>query len=256
VFLAVPAAAVAAAALARDAAVESAIVQAFVVALAGTTAGVLNQLVLTAERLRRTRQQLAHAAVAHERDRVARDLHDVLGHTLSVMVVKAAAARRLAHTDPDAAVAHATDIEDVGRAALGQVRRTIEDVNKLTLADELARAADVLAAGGIKLTPPAVSAPTSGADEPLAWALREGVTNVLRHSGARHCRIDLATEGDTCRLTITDDGIGADARDSGGRGGLEGLRRRLELSGGGLDARASPGGYTLSAWMPHAKAPA
>ena len=98
----------------------------FVVLLAGAASSAFAALIDTVAELRRTRQELARVAVAEERERFARDLHDLLGHTLSVMVVKAQAVRRLAATDPDAAVGHAADIEQIGRRALGDVRQAVD----------------------------------------------------------------------------------------------------------------------------------
>jgi two-component system sensor histidine kinase DesK len=243
--------------LGADSYVDARTVQAFMVALAGTTAGVLNQLLVTTETLRRTRRQLAVAAVTQERERVARDLHDVLGHTLSVMVVKASAVRRLARVDPDAVVVHATDIEQVGRSALSEVRRTIQNTHRLSLEDEIHRAGEVLRAAGIDAVLPSIPvawAPSdpAGAGEPLAWALREGVTNVLRHSGAGRCAVRLEHHDDSCQLTITDDGAGVRGGRGRSAGGLDGLRTRLELAGGGVETHSGTSGFTLRAWVPRA----
>jgi two-component system sensor histidine kinase DesK len=229
----------------------SVLVQGFVVALAGTTAGVLSRLVVLTETLRRTRERLAVAAVARERDRVARDLHDVLGHTLSLMVVKAAAVRRLIESDPTAAAAHAGDIEEVGRSALSSVRQTLSNAARPTLGDELASARDALESAGIDAHLPAVAVDDAAGAEPLAWALREGVTNVLRHSQARHCWIKVSPENAGVRLTIEDDGIGVDSDSGVGGGvGLSGLRRRIEGAGGHLHTQSAQVGFTLTAWVP------
>lgn len=223
---------------------------AFTVILAGATAGVLSQLVETSETLRRTRAQLAAAAVDQERDRIARDLHDVLGHTLSTMVVKAAATRRLVRTDPDAAAGHAADIEAIGRTALTSVRQAIDDTHPLDLAEELATAAATLEAAGISATLPGPGPGRCPADQPLAWAVREAVTNVVRHSQARHCHIRLTDEGGRRQLTVTDDGVGGSRPPTAGAHGLSGLRRRLELAGGTLQVQPGSEGFTLTAWVP------
>lgn len=228
--------------------IEEALTRAFVAALTGTTAAVLNRLLVTNRLLRQTREQLAQAAVAQERERVARDLHDVLGHTLSVIVVKAAAVRRLLASDPAAAAEHAADIENVGRTALTRVREVVMDAAPPTLTDELATAVEALHAAGITVTAPDPM-PDDARGEPLAWALREAVTNVLRHSGAEHCRIRLDRADDTVTLTVSDDGIGPAG--SRAEGGLAGLRRRLQAAGGGLDVRAGGDGFTVIAWVPH-----
>lgn len=228
---------------------DATVPQAFVVALAGTTAAALSRLVATAEALRRTREQLAVSAVGAERERVARDLHDVLGHTLSLMVVKAAAVRRLAPTDPAAAASHAEGIERIGRTAMSQVRDTIHDAQVPTLEEQLGAARDALSAADVVTSIRVESRPVGVADELLAWTLREGVTNVLRHASADHCWITLVRAGGAHRLTVCDDGVGSRGRPHG-QGGLEGLRVRLESAGGGMTTRGTPEGFTLTAWVP------
>ena len=170
---------------------DEVLAQAFVVLLAGVAAAAFSRLVSTAEELRRTREELAEAAVARERERFSRDLHDTLGHTLSVMVVKAAVVRRLVRTDPVAAAEHATDIEEVGRQAMAQLRETVDGTVVPRLADELREARMSLAAAGIHATVRSVQPVPPVAVAPLAWAVREGVTNVLRHSGASECLVDV-----------------------------------------------------------------
>lgn len=235
-----------------DPVMEQALTRVFVVALTGTTAAVLNRLLIANRELRRTREQLAVAAVAQERERVARDLHDVLGHTLSVIVVKAAAVRRLLAADPAAAAGHAADIETVGRTALSRVREVVHDAAAPDLHAELAAARAALGAAGIAVDAPVESTIGAELGEPLAWALREGVTNVLRHSGASSCRIALSRTDGAVRLTIADDGVGHLGERADGLGGLAGLRRRLRAAGGDLDVRPGDEGFTLIAWVPDA----
>ena len=227
--------------------------------LAGVAAAAFSRLVSTAEELRRTREDLAEAAVARERERFSRDLHDTLGHTLSVMVVKAAVVRRLVGTDPVAAAEHATDIEEVGRQAMAQLRETVDGTVVPRLADELREARMSLAAAGIHATVRSVQPVPPVAVAPLAWAVREGVTNVLRHSGASECLVDVTHDGGRVRLTVADDGVGApaafatpaaDAGSPGRRGGLEGLHDRLSAAGGGVDVTPGTDGFTLTAWVP------
>jgi two-component system sensor histidine kinase DesK len=226
-------------------------VQAFVVALAGACTTSFVRLRETVAELRRTRGELARAAVAEERDRFSRDLHDLLGHTLSVMVVKAQAVRRLAHTDPDQVVAHAADIEDVGRQALGDVRHAVEALRTPNLADELANARRALSAAGVEtiVLGEDLELPDE-IDAAFAWVVREGTTNVLRHSAAAHCRIELA-DGGELRVTVSDDGIGAPTLTGDGRSsGLDGLRRRMVATGGLLEVEPEAEGFRLSAVVP------
>ena len=252
IWVAVPVTAVAAAFLQyrHDPDLDQALTTVFVISLTGITAAVLNRLLVTNQVLRRTREQLATAAVAQERERVARDLHDVLGHTLSVIVVKAAAVRRLVGTDPAAAAVHAADIETVGRTALSRVREVVDDTAPPSIDAELAAARDALSTAGIAAELPSDGTVWEGAGEPLAWALREAVTNVLRHSGASHCRVELTRNDRTLRLIVADDGVGHLGTRT--EGGLAGLRERLRAAGGDLDVQPGGDGFTLTAWVPDA----
>lgn len=161
--------------------------------------------------LRAAREELARRAVEKERLRFSRDLHDLLGHTLSVIVVKSEAARRLAPGDLDAALAQITDIESVGRQALTEIREAVTGYREGSLPTELDRARSALTAAGVE---PSVSqsgppvAPETAAL--LGWVVREAVTNVVRHSAATHCTITVTGTQDRVRLTVTDDGRGAD----------------------------------------------
>lgn len=225
--------------------------QAFVVLLAGVAAAAFSRLVSTADELRRTREELAEAAVARERERFSRDLHDTLGHTLSVMVVKAAVVRRLVPTDPAAAAEHAADIEVVGRTAMAQLRQAVDGTVVPSLAGELREAERALAAAGIRADVRRPQPMPAGAAGPLAWALREAVTNVLRHSGASRCTVEVSHRDGAYRLTVTDDGEGGTASTgTGRRGGLDGLHERLSAAGGGLDVRPGGDGFSLTAWVP------
>jgi two-component system sensor histidine kinase DesK len=225
----------------------------FVVLLAGAASSAFAALVDTVAELRRTRQELARVAVAEERERFARDLHDLLGHTLSVMVVKAQAVRRLAATDPDAAAAHAADIEQIGRRALGDVRQAVDAMRAPTLVDELDGVRRALDAAGIVTTVDWTAADPSGkADEVLAWVLREGATNVMRHSGASECRIELTERDGRLELSIADDGVGQPTTPSVRLGGLAGLRDRLAAAGGDLVVDKPGDGFRLVARVPGA----
>ncbi|HET9499433.1 MAG TPA: histidine kinase [Marmoricola sp.] len=223
-------------------------VQGFVVSLSGAATTSFVRLTETVEELRRTRTELANLAVAKERERFSRDLHDLLGHTLSVMVVKAQAVRRLAASDPAAAAEHAADIEEVGRSALIDVRQAVDAMRAPSLSEELAGARRALEAAGIRAT--VVGEPQalpSGTEEALAWVVREGSTNVLRHSGAARCRIELSDGAERVTLTVRDDGVGGPRPPAGRQGGLEGLRRRMLAAGGQLEAGPDENGFRLVA---------
>ncbi len=189
------------------------------------------------------RQENARLAVQEERNRMARDLHDILGHSLTVITVKAELAGRLMDEAPERARSEVADLERLSRDALADVRRAVEGYREISLAGELARAREALAAAGIHATlPNATDEVPSDLREAFAWVVREGVTNVIRHSGAEHCTITL----DGARLTIRDDGRGRG--DAAGLGnGLRGVQERAGAAGAMLISRdVEPHGFELT----------
>ena len=226
--------------------------------LAGGIVFVMLKLFNVVTQLKETRQELARVAVADERLRFSRDLHDLLGQTMSVVALKAEAVRRLAPLDPEAAAAQAESIEQISRQALAEIREAVSGYRETSLAEELDRARSLLGAAGIE---PLVreSGPqlTAQAEKLLAWIVREGVTNVLRHSGARRCEISVERGADPVRLSISDDGGGTGSRalGSGNGNGLRGLTERLTTVGGTLEAGPWKTGFRLLATLP-AKLPA
>ncbi|HST17454.1 MAG TPA: sensor histidine kinase [Gaiellaceae bacterium] len=203
--------------------------------------------------LKATREELARLAVTEERLRIARDLHDLLGHSLSVIALKSELARRLVERDPDRAVAEIDDIQSVTREALADVRQTVQGYRRPSLADELDGARTALAAAGIdcELRDGHVELPED-VEAVLAWAVREGATNVIRHSGAQHCAIRLQAEGDRAELEIDDDGRAAPAGTPGI--GLRGLRERAQRVRGEVEAGVRPdGGFRLRLTVPLAR---
>ncbi|MFC4587745.1 sensor histidine kinase [Sphaerisporangium corydalis] len=218
---------------------------------AGLVPSIMLRLFEVIEQLKRTREELAARAVAEERLRFSRDLHDLLGHTLSVMVVKAEAVRRVLPGDTAAAVQQAADIERIGREALTEVRAAVTGYRGRGLSAELESARTVLADAGVRLTTRArVLELAPEADALLGWAVREGVTNLIRHSGARTCRIDLAAGDDGTVLEILDDGRGGAPLAWSGHG-LKGLRERVAATGGLLEVTdQDPGGFRLRVTLP------
>ncbi|GAA1162563.1 sensor histidine kinase [Ornithinicoccus hortensis] len=218
--------------------------------LSGMGTFLVHQLAATIRELDRTRRQLAEAAVSAERVRFSRDLHDLLGHTLSVIVVKAEAVRRLAEADPAAAAAHGAEIEALGRSALTEVRQAVAGYREGGLEDEVSRAAAALRAGGIRPVighvPPGLD---PGAERQLAWVVREATTNVLRHSGASTCRVLVDRPAGGARVTVADDGHGTPGGLANGTG-LVGLRERLAGRGGTVTVEHGPDGFTLVAEVP------
>lgn len=175
-------------------------------------------------------------AVSAERERVARDVHDVLGHSLTVVTVKAELAERLVDRDPERAKRELVEIQTLSREALAEIRATIGGLRAARLADEIEAADRALTSAGIEAQLPEdvlVTDPRLRAV--LGWVLREAVTNVVRHSRADHCAVVISEHG----LTVTDDGVGLGGR----RGnGLRGLEERVADSGGTLILQPGPGG--------------
>jgi two-component system sensor histidine kinase DesK len=207
--------------------------------------------------LRAARQELADLAVAEERSRIARDLHDTLGHSLSVIALKSELARRVLPEDPRRADAELADVERVAREALASVRETVSGYRQPSLAIELAGARAALAAAGIAGdVEPAPDGLPRDVDAMLGWAVREGVTNVLRHSEATTALIRVIADGPTRAVEVVDDGRGAppggDEAPSGHPGvGLVGLRERAARLGGSVEAGPLPDrGFRLRVSVP------
>jgi two-component system sensor histidine kinase DesK len=206
--------------------------------------------------LRAAREELARRAVEKERLRFSRDLHDLLGHTLSVIVVKSEAARRIAPRDMDAALSQISDIESVGRQALTEIREAVTGYREGSLATELTRARSALSAASIEPVVRQSGTPLTPQTETLlGWVVREAVTNAVRHSDASRCEITVDSSTERVRLTVTDDGTGAAAAEPRCEGiggtGLKGLTERLAAAGGSLRAGPSPrGGFTVTAELP------
>jgi len=199
--------------------------------------------------LRMARDEVARLAVADERSRIARDLHDVLGHNLTTITVKAALARKLlerGETEP--AAREIGDVERLSRQSLTDVRATVSAQRKASLPAELAGARAVLTAAGIEpVLPQATEDVRPEYGEVFAYVLREAVTNVVRHSGASRCAVTL---GDSW-LEVTDDGRGMASTATGAAGqGLTGIRERLGPLGGSLQVGHAPGGgFRLRAFV-------
>ncbi|HEX2895827.1 MAG TPA: sensor histidine kinase [Marmoricola sp.] len=188
------------------------------------------------------REENARLALADERNRFARDLHDILGHSLTVITVKAELAQKLFDVDPGRARVEVADLERLSRDALADVRRAVEGYRELTLPGELARARIALQAAEIEAhLPNSTDDVPSGVRELFAWAIREGITNVVRHSGARTCTVTL-TPGS---VEIRDDGRGA-AGATGSGNGLHGLRERAAALGATVTTRTLDPGFSLT----------
>jgi two-component system sensor histidine kinase DesK len=188
---------------------------------------------LAAERQNRlvvAQQEIADLAVENERARIASDLHDILGHSLTVVTVKAELAQRLLDVDLERARTELRDLESLARDALTDVRATAMGVRGISLPGEIAAAREALAAANVEADlPGAADEVPSRNRELFAWTIREAVTNIVRHSKARHAEVRLGPAS----VEILDDGVGGHAAHGAGQG-LTGLRRRAEALGAKL----------------------
>ena len=214
----------------------------FGVLLAGLAVFGLRRATQRGWELAEARRDFAELRVQEERTRFARDLHDILGHSLTVVTVKAELAGKLLPDQPDRAATEIADVERLARAALADVRAAVAGYREPSLAGELVSARSALTAAGITpVLPTAVDQVPEDRRELFAWAIREGVTNVVRHSGAARCTVTLTADA----VEITDDGRGATGGTGGGHG-LTGLRERAAAAGAVLKVGAAPdGGFRL-----------
>jgi two-component system sensor histidine kinase DesK len=204
--------------------------------------------------LRRAREELARRAVAEERLRFARDLHDLLGRSLSLITLKSELAGKLLPEFPERGAREIRDAEQVARRALREVREAVAGYRQPTLGEELAGAREMLAAASItcRIDSDAGRLPRQ-VDALLAWAVREGVTNVIRHSRARRCTIDVTCTGGTVVAQVADDGRGPPPALDGAYGsGLAGLAERVAaVDGATFEAGPRPsGGFQLRVSLP------
>ena len=209
----------------------------------------VNRWIRGVRELRQAQGEVARLAVVEERARFSRDMHDVLGHSLTVVTVKSELARRLVAIDPDRAEEEIADIERLSRAALADLRAAVAGYREMTVQTELGAAQAALAASDIELHLPTSSAPVNPQlTEVFGWVLREAVTNVVRHSGARNCWVNVTRT----ELTVDDDGHGlphvkGERGEAAGGTGLLGLRERAHQAGAELlITESSHGGVQIA----------
>jgi two-component system sensor histidine kinase DesK len=221
-----------------------------VIVAIGSMMAAFGRKIVANRELHEAREELAQLAVSEERLRIARDLHDLLGHSLSVIALKSELAGRLIERDPDRAAQEIAEIQSVTREALSEVREAVQGYRRRGLADALDRAEEALGAAGIdyELERAAVALPAE-VEAVLAWAVREGTTNVVRHSGAQHCSIRVRDEGARAAVEVEDNG--RSRAPTGIGNGLTGLAERAAGVRGTLEAGARPdGGFRLRLTVP------
>jgi two-component system sensor histidine kinase DesK len=199
-------------------------------------------------RLRKANEEIEQLAKVAERERIARDLHDVLGHTLSVITLKSELAGKLIDRDPERAGKEIREVSEISRQALSEVRDAIRGYRSKGLAAELAQAKTTLETAGLTVQCDAASTVKLPAvqESVLSLVVREGVTNVVRHAQARSCRLRLEQHNGTCSLEIEDDGLGSNGEEGNG---LRGMRERVEMLGGTL-LRDTRSGTKLTITVP------
>ncbi len=182
--------------------------------------------------LRRAREEVESMTKIAERERIARDLHDILGHTLSVIILKSELASKLIDRDVERARSEILDVERTSRQALAEVRQAIGGFRALGLVAEIEQARATLATAGVKVECDAPKVDLSATQESvLALAIKEATTNIVRHAKAATCRLQLRQHNGACYLQIQDDGCGTAEAEGNG---LRGMRERVEALGGSL----------------------
>ncbi len=193
----------------------------------------------TNSKLRRAQEEIEHLAKVAERERIARDLHDLLGHTLSLITLKASLASRLADRDPARAAIEIREVERISRDALTEVRAAVAGYRDAGIANQLSSAEMMLQAASIDMHASVDEVPLSASEEAvLSLILREAITNVVRHSHATRCDITLSRIDGVRTLCIEDDGRGKTAPEGNG---ITGMRERVSALGGAITIESAPG---------------
>ena len=226
----------------------------FVLLFGGAITALIGAVTIHAEELDRQEAELKlsqaevrRLAAVAERERIGRDLHDLLAHTLSLITIKAELAAKLASRGDSRAEQEIREVERISRGALREIREAVSGLRRADLGAELANARLACEAGNVRLTidtRPFDLSPDRQAT--LALCLREAITNVVRHAAAGQCRVVLVREDGWMRLMVEDDGRGGAIREGAG---LAGMRERVEEAGGAMTIETARG-VTLTVCIP------
>jgi two-component system sensor histidine kinase DesK len=199
--------------------------------------------------IRTSHEEIRRLATLAERERIGRDLHDLLGHTLSLIAIKSELAEKLVRRDVESAAREIAEVRAIAREALKEVRTAVSGFRAAALEGELAAARALLGSSGVALTAPKLDvALPSDVESGMAMIVREAVTNIHRHSGAQHAAIEIHNDTDAVVLVVRDDGKGGIVRHGNG---LTGIGERVRSLAGTLDIESSPGqGTVVSARLP------
>jgi two-component system sensor histidine kinase DesK len=213
--------------------------------------------ITTSWQLHAAREEITRLAVTTERLRIARDLHDLLGHNLSLIALKSELAKRLVNVAPERAIVEISDVENVARTTLQEVREAVTAYRQPTLKSELNAAQEILAAAGIAYRfegdDSMIDALPTPIEAVLSWTVREGVTNVIRHSRAHQCSIRMMRNANEIGIEVIDDGASASSNDSSDNqgNGLRGLAERVKTLDGRCEASPrADGGFILAVSVP------
>jgi len=219
------------------------------VVIIGAAAVGIRQGIASHLQLQAAREEIARLAVAEERLRFARDLHDLLGQSLAMIVLKSEVVARRLPPEAGELRDEILEVVDAARKALDEVREAVAGYRLPKLEEELATAQSALRTAGIASSYENLAGRLTPSEEAvLGWAVREAVTNVIRHSGARRCRIELHREAASVHLEVVDDGRGGSAMIPGS--GLRGIRERAEAMGGDAEAGATREGFHTRVRLP------
>jgi two-component system sensor histidine kinase DesK len=210
-------------------------------------------LIRCARELDAARSELARVAIGQERLRVARDLHDTLGRSISIALIKLELAERLAERDADRAGAEAVEARELLRSAMNEMQDVVEGMRDVSLRREIESACSLMSSAGVVVTKSIDDSEMDGIlADAVSWVVREATTNVVRHSAATWCQLTLTRRDGRIQMRVANDGVPADRRVPGAAGnGVRGMRERMAALGGSLSIRTEASGeYVLLAEVP------